>query len=506
MSSLFRQGSLNIVGMLSASVLFALITCPAFAVITNKYTFNDGTANDSIGGQNGTLIGTNGSFSNGQLILANTGEGSANLGTTGSYLDLPNHLISNAATTNGAVSIELWVTMLQNRDWAAAFTAGTSIHGENFSDGPNDDQPYIQLIPRTGDAGTGNDVRFTTNSYGGPEGFVDDQGANNGTELQVGVKEHIVAVLDQHAGLPGTLTVYRNGNSMGSTPIANNLDLTTFNRADFTGTDENIWLGRSQWPDALAAARYDELRIYNNALTQADVTADFNAGPDPVPLPVLRVDRTTGQITFANPAGPTSPFNLKNYSITSASGQLNTVGWTSIDATNTFDPDGTWTTSSLTSANIAEGVTSGTLDGGTIAGGTSKSIGSAWFRTPIAGDLAFTYTLNGGATGSGIVEYTGAVPIRSDLNGDGVLTIADWQLFAANAGKSFTGQLPVAAYLQGDLNNDFTNDYNDFLLFKADYNAAHGAGAFEAMVSVPEPATWLISLIAAAVVGCFRRR
>jgi len=150
-----------------------LIASPAFAVLTNKYTFNDGTANDSVGGQNGTVFGTNGSFSNGQLVLANTGEGSQNPGTTGAYLDLPNHLISNAALSGGtnSVSVELWITMLQNRDWAAAFTAGNSIHGENTSDCCNDDQPYVQLIPRTGDGGQGNDVRFTTNSYAAPEGF-----------------------------------------------------------------------------------------------------------------------------------------------------------------------------------------------------------------------------------------------------------------------------------------------------------------------------------------------
>jgi hypothetical protein len=146
------------------------------------------------------------------------------------------------------------------------------------------------------------------------------------------------------------------------------------------------------------------------------------------------------------------------------------------------------------------------LDGGTIAGGTAKSIGSAWYRTPFAGDLAFNYTLNGGATGTGLVEYTGTTPIRSDLNGDGQITIADWQTFFPNAGKSFTGQLPVAAYLQGDLNGDLVNDYNDFLLFKADYNAVHGAGSFEQMTSVPEPTTLLVSVIATALVSCIRRR
>jgi hypothetical protein len=64
----------------------------------------------------------------------------------------------------------------------------------------------------------------------------------------------------------------------------------------------------------------------------------------------------------------------------------------------------------------------------------------------------------------------------------------------------------VAAYLKGDLDGDLDNDYNDFQLFKTDYNAAHGAGSFELMSGVPEPATWLFSLAAAGLVACFRRR
>jgi hypothetical protein len=508
MISLVRKSSFKAVRMLPATVVLFVLTSPAFAVLVHKYTFNDGTANDSQGIEHGTLFGTNGSFSGGQLILNNTGEGSGAPGTAGAYLNLPNNLISNAALNGGtnSVTVEMWITMLQNRDWAAAFTAGTSRLGEDVSSTDNGDAPYIQIIPRTGDGGQGNDLRVTTNSYAGPEGFVDDLGAGNGTDLQVGVKEHIVSVFDQSGGVPGTLTVYRNGVLMGSSPMAANLDLTTFQRADFTGTDHNIWLGRSQWPDALVDASYDEVRIYNSPLDQTAVTASFQAGPDPVPLPVLRVNRATGEVTFANPAGPSSPFNLKSYAITSAGGQLNVAGWASIDAGNLFDTDGTWTTSSLTSTNIAEEVTSGTLDGGTIGGGTSKSIGSTWLRTPFAADLAFTYALNGGATGSGFVEYTGAVPTRSDLNGDGQITVTDWQSFYPNHGKLFTGEMAVAAYLKGDLDGDLDNDYSDFLIFKADYDVANGAGSFELMAGVPEPAALLISLMGVAIVGCLRRR
>ena len=361
MNSRFRHGCSGLTRLLLSASVCAAAAAPAAAALKHKYTFNNGNANDSIAAQNGTLFGTNGSYAGGQLVLNNTGEGSGAPGTAGAYLDLPNNLISNAALSGGtnSVTVEFWITMLQNRDWAAAFTAGTSAGGEDVSSGGNGDAPYLQVIPRTGDGGQGNDVRVTTNSYAGPEGFVDDLAAGNGTDLAVGVKEHLVSVFDQSAGLPGTLTVYRNGNVMGTAPMAANFDLTTFQCADFTGTDHNIWLGRSQWPDALVDASYDELRIYDSALTQSDVTTSFNIGPEPVPLPVLRVDRSTGAVTFANPA--LSDFNLTSYSITSAGGQLNPAGWTSIDAGNMFDTDGTWTSSAVTPTNIAESVTGGSL-------------------------------------------------------------------------------------------------------------------------------------------------
>lgn len=265
--------------LVGVALLFA---ASAEAALTHRYSFNDGTANDSVGTAHGTLIGTNGSISGGALVLANTGQGSQNPGPAGAYLDLPNGLISGAAATNGAVTVEMWITMRANNNWAAAFTAGTSINGENTSDCCNDNEPYIQIIPRSGDGGQGNDVRVTSNSFGGPEGWVDDLGAADGTDLAIGQQEHLVSVFDQSGGLPGSITVYRNGALMGTATIAANLDLKTFLRSNNTGGDFNIWLGRSQWPDTLVIADYDEVRIYNSALSAAEAQANFAAGPNRV--------------------------------------------------------------------------------------------------------------------------------------------------------------------------------------------------------------------------------
>ncbi len=307
---------------LTAVGVVTLVATPADAALRNRYSFTT-DATDSIGGQNGTLVGTNGSFAGGQLVLANTGQGSENPPPEGAFLDLPNGLISSAANVGGVVTVEMWVTMSQNRDWAAAFSAGISSAGEGASAGGNGDQPYIQIIPRTGDGGQGNDVRVTTNSYGGDEGFVDDLGAGNGTDLTVGRKEHLVSVFDQSAGLPGTLTVYRNGSLMGTVTIAANLDLKTFLRADATGGDVNVWLGRSQWPDSLFAGSYDEVRIYDNAVSASQAVVNTVFGPNVTgvtAIPLIEVNKGTGVITLKNPTA--SPLNLEYYSITSAAGAV----------------------------------------------------------------------------------------------------------------------------------------------------------------------------------------
>ena len=89
-------------------------------------------------------------------------------------------------------------------------------------------------------------------------------------------------MFDQSGGLPGTLTVYRNGVQYGDTvPIAANLDLAAMATAFpiTTAADVNIWLGRSQWPDALLDASVNELRIYSHALTLDDAATNFDLGP-----------------------------------------------------------------------------------------------------------------------------------------------------------------------------------------------------------------------------------
>jgi len=60
----------------------------------------------------------------------------------------------------------------------------------------------------------------------------------------------------------------------------------TLNSADHLAsiTDINNWLGRSQFSqDPEFGGSHDEFRIYNRALSPAQIQGSFDAGPDPGP-------------------------------------------------------------------------------------------------------------------------------------------------------------------------------------------------------------------------------
>lgn len=292
--------------LLLGTCVVALYATTASAALVHRYSF-DGNANDSVGTAHGVVMGNTASYAGGQIILDNpdnVGSAAFNNNTvpaTGAFVDFPNRLVSKAAAADqyGAASVELWVTMDTNRNWSALFSAGISSSAiEGNSDGGNDHFPYVQIVPQSGAAG--NDFRVITNGVAGGEGVVDPP--EDGTALESGVEEHVIAVFDQSGGLPGTVTVYRNGALYGSSPMANNLDLAAMATAFPVTTlaDINVWLGRSQWPDSLLDASVNELRIYSHALSPQEALQSNNAGPGTViPEPASCLLAALGLAGFA---------------------------------------------------------------------------------------------------------------------------------------------------------------------------------------------------------------
>lgn len=492
-----------------AAVAAVALANPAEAVLTNKYTFNDGTANDSIGGQNGTLVDNTGIalYVAGAIDLSANTTGSNqdfSLPTTvGAFVDLPNGVISSAVGGDGQMSLEIWFTVSQNKTWAEVYSFGTSNNGEGTSVGGSASD-YLALIPQSGPPAPAlPDFRFTTHSAAGAETPL----IGSTTPAPAGVKQHVVVTFDQldtNAGANpnGTARMYTNFDNLADPVVAGAIAPLLHLLPDV-----NNWLGRSPWPDSLFDGSIDEFRIYDHAMTANEVVASNLAGPELVASPTLTIDRATGAMSVTN--GSNQSLTIKGYTIASAGGALNPPTWASIDADNMFDPDGTWNKTTQTNLQLTESTSNGATVGGVLGIGASRAIGTPWRKSPTE-DVTFNYTLTDGTTGFGLVQFTGngGAPLgRSDFNGDGDVNAADWALFLPNGFTSFPAETTVGAYLKGDLDGDKDNDYQDFVRFKADFIASQGEAAWVALGAVPEPGCVALGAAAlAALVTTNRRR
>ncbi len=86
----------------------------------------------------------------------------------------------------------------------------------------------------------------------------------------VGKEQHIAVVWNGDAG---TSQMYVDGELVASGTLHFDLD---------EMDDNNNWLGRSQWADAMYSGSYDEFRIYNYALTGNQLYGNFLSGADTV--------------------------------------------------------------------------------------------------------------------------------------------------------------------------------------------------------------------------------
>jgi hypothetical protein len=452
----------------------------AEAELVHRYNFN-GNVNDSVGTANGTLVDAGNptaTFTAGQLDLTgNIGEGS-NAITEDAYVNLPNGLISSTASTNGALSLELWTTISTIRTWQRLVDFGTSNGGEDVSNGANNTN-YLYISPSHG--------RFTNG--------IATEVHQPDTAFEVGLagapatnrQYHIVATYDHNdtgggANPNGTTRLYIDGALIGSVQLAPNVNLRTL-------TDNNNWIGRSQWNDPVFDGLINEFRIYDNALTQAEVTQGAIFGPDvlnPGGTLSLQVNKTTGAVSLVNSAS--APLTLEFYRISSAGGALSTGGWNSLDDQNISAVDGAdvdaiagnspgegWDEAGGSSATqLVEEFLRST--GSTIGANTSISLGNA-FNTTIFGagnngDLQFQFGLNGGALINASVNYVTGGP-AGDYDGDGDVDGADFLVWQRNVGG--------------------VHNATTLATWKANFGA-HGAEAASAAVPEPTALALLVSL------------
>lgn len=240
----------------------------------NRYSFTS-DASDSIGGKHGVVVDEgsipNAVFSGGMLDLSeNTGEPSNNI-TEDAYVDLPNGMVTDAVKsgTDGAVSFEWWATVAEQHTWQRFGDFGSSNDGEDTANG-GANAAYVLVTPNSGRYNNGLEI---TNH---PDTNAAEPNVGVGGPFPLDEEQHVVAVYDHTdtaAGPNGTMYLYLNGELQGSNLIHQDMDLRTMD-------DNNNWLGRSQWPDAVFDGSYNEFRVFDYALTANQVLGNFEAGPD----------------------------------------------------------------------------------------------------------------------------------------------------------------------------------------------------------------------------------
>jgi autotransporter-associated beta strand protein len=198
------------------------------------------TATDLIAAANGTLAGS-AAITGGKLVLN---------GASGSYVNLPGGLI----TGSSAVTIEAWADY-------GSLPANCYLFSLGNTDGSGNGEDYIFCAPQA--------ARITIS--GVDPGDNGEQNALSGGWSGM-TNLHVVAVFDPPAGY---LAIYTNGylagvNTAETTPLTSVSNVLSY-------------IGRSLYTaDPYAPINVDEFRIWNGAMTPAQIALDAVSGPSQI--------------------------------------------------------------------------------------------------------------------------------------------------------------------------------------------------------------------------------
>lgn len=218
------------------------------AALVHRYSFNEvgSAAMDAVSGDHGKLV-------NVQIQAA----GSLELAGADSdqYVNLPNGIIS--VLTNATV--EAWLVWHGGDSWQRVFDFGNNDSGE---DAQGTGTTYLFLTPNS----SASTLRVAFTADGPGSETIVETAAPMATETAT----HVAVVVDADND---ALSLYVDGIPQGTAAFSGQLSMLD---------DVNNWLGKSQFSaDPELGATLDELRIYRAALTEAQVAASYQGGPDP---------------------------------------------------------------------------------------------------------------------------------------------------------------------------------------------------------------------------------
>ena len=283
-----------------------LVAMPSTAAITNRWSFGNtvgaaaagAVVPDTIGGQDAVVGGQGATFTGAAVSLPGNTIGNQTPAAVSGYVDLPNGIISSK--TN--LTVEMWATPVafQNfqrlLDFGRVVQAGDGFGAAGEITGTGTTAPGItqasDSLTLTLSRGTNlNEQRFE-GKLNGAANNADPAGLYrlSDTNLTTTANTAYHFALTYEAGVGslaatgGRLSWYRNGRVSASVDVGFRLNQLQ---------DVNNWLGRSLWSlDRSTQASYDEVRIYNHAMSLTEINASRTLGLNPA-LPVALTDAVT---------------------------------------------------------------------------------------------------------------------------------------------------------------------------------------------------------------------
>ncbi len=290
--------------------------------LTHRWSFTNDYS-DSVGGVTAIPFG-NATLANSAVTTSGNGSVGAN------YVSLGNGTSNILPTSNSPFTIQVWATENGLQAWSRIFDFGST-------------------------AGGNSNLLWSWTQGTNPPGVVAANSVNypNPVNFAVGTEYNVSLVVTPN-GSGSILQWYQMdtaGNLLGSGSVA-----TGWNISELTQT--NMWLGRSEYGDQDADASYDEVRLYNVALTPAQLTAMSLAGPDaqiaPSFVPVLP---TATPVTLA----PNGTLDLNG-----AIQQIASLNDATPGSGGTVINSNTSTVATLTLSPTGSATFSGTIAGGTL--------------------------------------------------------------------------------------------------------------------------------------------
>lgn len=306
------------VGTFHTTNSVTITVTPAGATLIHRYSFA-ADASDSVGGANGTLNG-DATIANGKLVLS---------GNQGSSVILPSGILSGV----DEVTIETWVT------FPGAINPFANLCAFGYSDTTpldtyiGDGGNYITFCPHTG-GGTAqaNFGQGIPGNLGERDAILAGTVFDNMTNLQIAIVFHPKA---------GYQAFYTNGVLCATISMWNNLiDPVAYQDPAFTnksilsytlGLDTTNFIGQSLYTgDPGLLANVDEFRIYNGALTQSQIQADYAAGPNSLPGPSVTIAPSGKNVIISWPVAGSSGLTLLESATIDAS-----ASWSAVPGTPT---------------------------------------------------------------------------------------------------------------------------------------------------------------------------